>query len=417
NAIVAGFSAEYLQSSALEFNLAVSAHLFGFVFFEIPSSLLSKVLGFHVWIPIIMVCWGITSMCQASVTTSLQLGIVRFLLGVAEAGFSPAVIDYICLFYARKELTMRYGIFIALCTIAGAFTGLLAYGIVQIKGAALKSFQLIFLIEGIPTIFLALVVAVFFTKGPGNARFLTPKERLYTIERLRPEGGVDEENRGFMKSQAKSAFLDPRVYVYVLATTLGSIPFNALNYFLPTLVSQLGFSPVDTQLMSVPPYVIATVVMIIFSWLADKYQVRALPIMIADIIAIIGCAGMIGTPANDQSLYKIRYFFTTLIACGVYTQQTIVYSWLTCNIIGQYKRNITIATALTIGNVGGVVGILLFQRTMAPAFSNGMIVALSTMVAQFVLAFLMKFHLEYVNKKLEHEPKFDDILCDSHPNW
>ncbi|CAG8707180.1 1786_t:CDS:2, partial [Racocetra persica] len=364
------------------------------------------------------------------------------------AGFSPAVIDYICLFYARKELTVRYGIFMALCTIAGAFTGLLAYGIVQIRGASLKSFQMIFLIEGIPTIILAVVVAAFFTKGPANTRFLTPKERLYTINRLKPEGGVDEEDRSFVKSQAISAFLDLRVYAYILATTLGAIPFNALNYFLPTLVGQLGFNPVDTQLMSVPPFVIATVVMLIFSWLADKYQVRAVPIMVADIIGIAGCAGMVATSAIDPSLYKLRYFFTTLVACGVYTQQTIVYSWLTCNIVGQYKRNVTIAAALTIGNVGGVIGILLFQRTMAPAFNDGLTVSLSALIAQFVLALGMKFHLEYENKRrdlailsnnkvqlseneikdtklirekaaklVDHEPKFDDILCDSHPNW
>ncbi|CAG8821956.1 27439_t:CDS:2, partial [Racocetra persica] len=75
NAIVAGFTGKYLQSSDLEFNLAVAAHLFGIVFFEIPSSLVSKILGFHVWVPIIMVCWGVASMCQAAVTTSLQLGI------------------------------------------------------------------------------------------------------------------------------------------------------------------------------------------------------------------------------------------------------------------------------------------------------------------------------------------------------
>ncbi|CAG8777305.1 10399_t:CDS:2, partial [Racocetra persica] len=410
NAIVAGFTGKYLQSTALEFNLAVSAHLFGFVFFEILSSLVSKILGFHVWIPIIMVCWGTLSMCQAAVTSSLQLGIIRFLLGVAEAGFSPAVIDYICLFYSRKEVTMRYGAFMALSIIAGAFTGLLAYGIVQIKGTSLKSFQIIFLLEGIPTIILAAVVAAFFTKGPGNARFLTPEERRYTIDRLKPEGGIDEENRSVIKSQAKSAFFDPRVYVYILAATFGSIPFNALNFFLPTLVGQLGYNPVDTQLMRI--------------------------------------AGTIATSATDPSLFKIRYFFTILIACGVYTTQPIVYSWLTCNILGQYKRNITIATSFTIGNIGGVVGILLFQQTMAPEFRNGMILSLSMIVAQFVLALLMKFHLNYENKKrdlatlsnnkiqlseselkdtkfikekaaklVEHEPKFDDILCDLHPNW
>ncbi|RIB03009.1 major facilitator superfamily domain-containing protein [Gigaspora rosea] len=448
NAIAAGFTDQYLQSSSIGFNVAVSAHLIGYVLFEIPSSLVSKVLGFHVWIPIIMVIWAGISMSQAAVTTAVQLGIVRFLLGAAEAGFSPAVIDYICLFYARKEITLRYGIFMALAIISGAFTGLLAYGILQIKGAALKGFQIIFLIEGIPTVVLAIIVAIFFTRGPGDARFLTLDERTFTIERLRPEGGVDEKDTSVMKSQAKSAFYDPRVYGYIIAATAGSILNNVLNYFLPTLVKQLGYSSVDAQLMSVPPFLIATVVMLTISWLSDKYQVRAVPLLIADIITIIRTAGMLGTSANDPSLFKLRYFFIILLACGIYSAQVIIYSWITGNVVGQYKRNITIATGFTFGNIGGVIGILLFPLNLAPSFTTGTIVCLSMMILQFVIALIMKFHLEYENKRrdlatlskhnfqlskselkntklirekaaklVEHEPKFDEILCDTHPNW
>ncbi|CAG8554826.1 12195_t:CDS:2 [Dentiscutata erythropus] len=447
----AGFNNVYLKSSPIEFNLAVSAHLFGFVLFEILSSLVSKVLGFQVWIPIIMTIWAALSMCQAAVTTSVQLGIVRFLLGAAEAGFSPACIDYISLYYSRKELTTRYGVFLALAIIGGAFTSLLAYGILQIKGGPLKNFQIIFLLEGAPTIIIAIIAAVFLTRGPGDARFLTPNERSFTVDRLKPEGGVDEKNKSVMKSQSKSAFSDPRVYGYVLIATAGIIPNNALNIFLPTLVNQLGYDPVTTQLMCVPPFAIATVVMLIFSWIADKYhnyRVRALIIMIADILAIIGSAGMLGTSATNPNLFRLRYFFTTLMACGVFTSQPIVISWLTGNIVGQYKRNVTIATFFTIGNIGSVVGLLVFTKDAAPAFKNGMIICLSMSVVQFVLCFLMKLHLEYENKRrdlvtlakhnaqlseselkdtelikekaaklVEDEPKFDEILCDRHPNW
>ncbi|CAG8446175.1 2219_t:CDS:2 [Dentiscutata heterogama] len=441
NAIVAGFTDKYLNASSIGFNLAISAHLFGYVLFEIPSSLVSKVLGFNVWIPILMVFWGGISMTQAAVSSALQLGIVRFFLGAAEAGFSPAVIDYICLFYSRKEITFRYGIFMALSIMTGAFTGLMAYGILRIQSSSLKSFQIMFLLEGVPTFILAAIVAVFLTSGPGNSRFLTPNERDFTVERLRPEGGVDEKDVSVMKHQAKSAFLDPKVYAYVLAATAGSIPNNVLNYFLPTLVKQLGYSSVDAQLMSVPPFVVATIVMLIFTWLADKYQVRVLPLLIADILTIIGTAGMLGTSAFDLSLYKLRYFFIILVACGIYTAQTVIYSWITGNVVGQYKRNITIAASFTVGNIGGVIGILLFPLNLAPSFTTGTTVCLAMMILQFVVAISMKFYLEYENKRrdlailsknnfqlsaselkntklirekveklVEHEPKFDEIL-------
>ncbi|CAG8764425.1 19058_t:CDS:2, partial [Racocetra fulgida] len=203
---------------------------------------------------------------------------------------------------------------------------------------------------------------------PANTRFLTPEERLYTIDRLKPEGGVDEEDRSFIKSQTICAFLDPRVYAYIFATTLGAIPFNALNYFLPTLVGQLGFNPVDTQLMSVPPFVIATVVMLIMSWLADKYQARAVPIMVADIIGITGCAGMVATSAIDPSLYKLPFGMKFHL---------------------EYENK---------------------RRDLAILSNNKVQLSESEIKDT-------KFIREKAAKLVEHEPRFDDILCDSHPNW
>ncbi|CAG8594945.1 6538_t:CDS:2 [Cetraspora pellucida] len=157
---------------------------------------------------------------------------------------------------------------------------------------------------------------------------------------------------------------------------------------------------------------------------------------------------MLATSSTDPSLFKLRYVFTTLMACGVFTSQPIVISWLTGNIVGQYKRNVTIATFFTIGNIGSVVGLLVFTKDAPPAFTTGMIICLSISVFQFVLCALMKFNLDYENKKrdlatlakhnvhlsesklrdtklimvkaaklVEYEPKFDEILCDRHPNW
>ncbi|RIB06978.1 major facilitator superfamily domain-containing protein [Gigaspora rosea] len=292
-------------------------------------------LGFHVWIPIIMVVWAGISMSQAAVSSAVQLGIVRFFLGADEAGFSPAAIDYICLFYARKEITLRYGIFMALAIISGAFTGLLVsiWNTSNKRGCITRVSNNVFN-RRYPNSCSCCNCCYFLYSGPGNARFLTRDERTFTIERLRPEGGVDEKDTSVIKSQTKSAFYDPRVYGYIIAATAGSILNNVLNYFLPTLVKQLGYSSVDAQLMSVPPFLIATVVMLTISWLSDKYQ-----------------------------------------------------------------RNITIATGFTFGNIGDVIGILLFPLNLAPSFTTGTIVCLSMMILQFVVALIMKFHLEYENKR------------------
>ncbi|CAG8802491.1 16199_t:CDS:2, partial [Racocetra persica] len=310
NAAIAGFDYKYLNTSPAAFNFAIAVYFIAYMIFEIPASLMTKILGFPIWIPIIMFCWAAASMSQAACTNVVQLGIVRFLLGMAEAGFPPSVIEYVGLFYARKELTLRYSIFMTLISIAGAFSGIAAFFIVQISGTSLHGFQWLFLIEGIPTIITAIVIALYMTRGPADARFLTPEERKFAVDRLRPEGGPTDVDRSTAKAQIKLAFTDIKVYVYLIMLMLASVPFNSLNFFLPTLVKQLGYTNVQAQLMVVPPLAIATIWMTINSWASDKYQTRTLNLMAAYLLSITGLIGLLATDATNPNLYHLRYFFT-----------------------------------------------------------------------------------------------------------
>ncbi|CAG8704483.1 13630_t:CDS:2, partial [Racocetra persica] len=398
NAVVAGFDAKYLNTNPIDFNWAVASLLVSYLIFEIPSNLVNKILGFHVWIPIIMVCWGIASMCQAAVTTVIQLGIVRFILGMAEAGFPPSVLGYLSLYYARKEMTLRYSVFLIFVNIAGAISGILAYFLVQVQGP-LKGFQWLFIIDGIPTIILAIVIAIFLTSGPGNARFLTPQERIIAVDRLKSEGGPGEVDRSTARAQIKRALTDIRVYIYFGILGFGSIPSFALSFFLPVLVKQLGYNDVQAQLMTVPPFIFATICMTIISWLSDKYQIRAWSIVAGDIMSIVGFAGIVATSAIDKNLYNLRYFFTTLLACGVCTVLPVAFSWLTCNIVGQYKRNVAIGLVMASTYIGGIVGVLIFPLNEAPSFYKGNMICLIAVIIQCILAIILKFHLDHINKK------------------
>ncbi|RIB05643.1 major facilitator superfamily domain-containing protein [Gigaspora rosea] len=448
NAAIAGFDYKYLHTTPELYNFAVAIYFISYMIFEIPSNLVTKILGFHIWLPIIMVCWAVISMSQAVCTNVPHLIIIRFLLGMAEAGFPPSVIGYVGLFYARNELTLRLAIFMALVTIAGALSGIAAFFIVQISGTSFLGFQWLFIIEGIPTILTAIVVALFLTRGPGDARFLTSEERKFVIDRLRPEGGPTEIDRNTAKAQIKLAFTDVQVYIYLIMLLCASITFNALNFFLPTLIKQLGYTSVQAQLMVVPTLLIATVCVIFNCWASDKYQTRAWNLMVAHITSIIGLIGMIATDAKNPSLYPLRYFFTVILACGSYSVIPISYSWFSCNTVGQYKRSVSIAIILSLANFGAVIGVQIYPATDAPAFINGNIICLSAVLAQVILVIGMKLYLDSLNKKrdlvilvkhnykydfelknnkkklreiamklVENEPKFDEVLCDKHPNW
>ncbi|CAG8763879.1 475_t:CDS:2, partial [Gigaspora rosea] len=257
-----------------------------------------------------------------------------------------------------------------------------AFFIVQISETALRGFQWLFILESIPTIIMAIIVALFMTRGPGDARFLTPEERKFVIDRLRPEGGPAEIDRKTAKTQILLAFTDLQVYVYLIMLMLASIPFNTLNFFLPTLVKQLGYTSVQAQLMVVPALLVATVWMTFNSWASDKYQTRALNLMVAHLMSIIGLIGMIATDAKNPSLFPLRYFFTVILACGAYSVLPVIFSWFSCNILGQYKRNLSIAIILTMANTGALIGVLIYPTTDAPAFIKGNVICLSTVFAQ-----------------------------------
>ncbi|CAG8750209.1 24532_t:CDS:2, partial [Cetraspora pellucida] len=399
-------------------------------------------LRIHVWLPILMVCWAATSMSQAACTTVIQLGIARFLLGMFEAAFPPSIIGYISLFYTKKELTLRYSLFMVITTISGALSGFASYFIVQISGTSLSGFQWLFIIENIPTIFMALVAAIFLTRGPGNARFLTPEEREFAVERLKSEGGQTKIiDRNLAKAQIKLAFTDIQTYSYLLLVLISSIPSFALNFYLPTLVNKLGYNNVQAQLMVIPPLLVSTVITTFNAWCSDKYQTRAWNMLAGYSFSIIGLVGMIATRADDPSLYKLRYFFIILLACGAYSVLPVLFSWCTCNNVGEYKRSTALGIIFTSAQVGGIIGILIFPANNAPSFLMGNTVCLSSVLFGAILAIGLKFYLELLNKKrdlaiisnhdyklndsdlkhnkrikdiamklVENEPKFDEVL-------
>ncbi|CAG8608135.1 9118_t:CDS:2 [Gigaspora margarita] len=405
NATVAGYNYIYFKTTPYYFTLAISAHFLSYIIFTTPSCLITNILGFHVWMPILIVGWTAASMSQAACTRMF------------EAGFPPSNTAYIGLFYARKELTFRYSIFMVITTISGALSGFVSYFILQISGTSLTGFQWLFIIENIPTIFLALIIAIFVTRGPGDARFFTPEEREFAVERLKSEGGPTKRvDRDLAKAQIKLTFADIQTYFYFFIVLISAIPNFVLNFYLPTLVNQLGYDAIQAQLMVIPPILVSTVVTTFNSWCSDRYNTRAWNILIGYSFSIIALVGMIATRADDP--------------------------------IGQYKRSTALAMIFTSAQMGGIVGILIYPANDAPSFLMGNSICLASVILSAILVTVLKFYLESLNKKrdliilanhdyklndndlkynnrireiamslVEKEPKFDEVLCDKHLNW
>ena len=174
-----------LAFSSAAFGLGAGVFFLGYAFFEIPSNLMLVRFGARRWIARIAISWGVLATCLMFVKTPAQFYVIRFLLGVAEAGFFPAILYYLSLWYPASMRARSNARFIIAIPLSGALGGPLGAKLLGLDGiAGLHGWQWLFLVEGIPSVLLGLVILKFLTETPRDARWLTPSQRDWLLARL-----------------------------------------------------------------------------------------------------------------------------------------------------------------------------------------------------------------------------------------
>lgn len=185
------------------------------------------------------------------------LVIARFFLGVAESGFFPAASFLLTLWYKRYEVQSRLAVFYAACSLSGAFGGLLAFAIEKMDGIGnLAGWKWIFIIEGLLPIVCAVFVWFFLPNSPETARFLTPEERRFLVNRLARETGTSKgrvtNNEKIQWRHIKAAFKEWRIYALMMIYSGVSIGVYGFTATLPTVINDLGYTAAKAQLMTIP---------------------------------------------------------------------------------------------------------------------------------------------------------------------
>ncbi|KAF9993209.1 hypothetical protein BGZ65_011314, partial [Modicella reniformis] len=312
-----------------------------------------KKFGPRKWIPIVMVAWGTVSMCMAAVTNGEGLVATRFFLGLAESGFAPGPVYMISLWYRRCEQAVRIGIFFSAATVAGAFGGLLAFGISQLDNTlGLRAWQWIFILEGIPTIFCALLAMWILPDFPETSNFLSPAERELCIQRLKADVGPATETQ-FSWPQFWGALKDWKVHAYMSIGLVHSVAFASLGLFVPSITLGFGFDRVTTQIMTAPVYIIACVCTITFAVSSDRFQERGYHAASTTTMGALGYALLIFTRENSV---VVRYISLVICTCGVYSTVPLMLSWPSSNLGGHTKKGVAIAAIVSVAQIGGVIG-------------------------------------------------------------
>ncbi|KAH9018663.1 major facilitator superfamily domain-containing protein [Lactarius pseudohatsudake] len=286
---------------------------------ELPMNLVMKRLGANVTLPVMVILWGVVCACQGAVHSYRGLLVCRFSLALSKVwsidtcqhlsdpidvhplGGSPGITLLFSNFYKRHALQLRCALLFSVGSLTGAFSGLLAYGILNLDGKhGIAGWQWIFIVEG------GLLGGFWTRHSLFRACFATEHQLLTKVERetycrdLADDWSGDADTDGtyqevFSWSEVASVFTDaPHVLMLAFPMFFSGATIYGLAYFTPTIVNALGHSPNRTQLLTVPPYACSFVFSIVSAYFSDKYKCRGLTSTVCALIAAIGYAMFLG---------------------------------------------------------------------------------------------------------------------------
>lgn len=333
---------------------------------EIPSNLIIKKIGPRVHISSLCFFWGLITTLQSQVHNYAGLLACRFSLGLMEGGLFPGIILYLSGFYCRRELSFRVAMFFAAASLSGAFSGLLAAAISKMSGlAGMEGWRWVFCLEGIMTTCWAVIVLLLLPNNPAQVRLFNLEEAERCSQRLRADVDLLEDEKVTPK-KVLSVFRDVHVIlVWICSTCAGCLIFG-LAYFTPSIVHALGYTPIRTQLMTVPPYALAFVLSLLVAYFSDRFSVRGIPMIFTLLLSLIGLIMFyIG-----RSL-PVRYTALFFMIGGAYSNAPCLCSWAPNNTAGYARRATAVAMVTVCNNIGGLISTWIFPQSDAPYYSFG----------------------------------------------
>ncbi|KAI5362351.1 putative major facilitator superfamily, MFS transporter superfamily [Septoria linicola] len=381
----------------------------GYILLEVLWNVILKRVGPKTWLP----------------TTTLAFGIVATLQGVVQQknGLAGFFLCGLCWVLPRERcFRYRVALFFAMASLAGAFGGILAYGIGHMRGVGgYNGWRWIFILEGLLTCIVAVGAYWFVADWPSKAKFVTEDEREYITARLKADSDATQ-NEGFTWSNVLLAFKDPKVWLYNAVFHTLSLPLYTLSLFLPSIIAALGYASWEAQLLTVPPYALAAILTVAYAIISERYSIRAPFILLSTSTAIIGYIILLSNP-DPKARPGQSYAGVFLAAAGIYPSVALGLSWPAMNVSGQTKRAAANGLQITIGNLGAVIGTQLYRANDGPKYVVGHSVALAYLVGNLVVVSTLWVVLTRINRKRDEVARSaSEVLTgewkgDEDPRW
>ncbi|KAG6009689.1 hypothetical protein E4U43_008688 [Claviceps pusilla] len=393
NARIAGMERD-LHLSGSEYEWLLTIFYIAYILFE-PLIIVHKILAARVWISILVAGWGIAATAQAAAQSWSGLMACRFFLAVFEAGYGPGAIYLLSFFYLRSEIGLRIAIFFAAAPLATCFAGALAYAITS-GHSSLASWRLLFLVEGLPVLVMAVVAYFAMPNSPHDAWFLTGDEKRVALAREVRQAGKSKRVGTINWSETFHTLLDVKVWLTALMYFSCNVSYSSLPVFLPTILKDMGFSGLQAQGLSAPPYFAAFLVTIITSFLADRTRQRGLFIIG---LAVLGGTGYIMLAVAKTT--AVRYVGVFFAAMGVFPSIANILPWVLNNQGSDEGRGAGIVLLNLVGQCGPLLGTRSYPQSDRPDYVKGHSISAAFMIVVAVLATILRTILVLENKKLD----------------
>jgi ACS family tartrate transporter-like MFS transporter len=337
-----------LKFSPTIFAWGAGIFFFGYFIFEVPSNLALEKFGASRWIARIMVTWGIISALMATVSGETSFYVLRFLLGVAEAGFFPGIILYLTYWYPaeyRARFLAAFAIAVPVSTVIGAPVSGLLLGLDGAMG--LKGWQWLFVIEGLPSILLGVVSWFYLTDRPERADWLRAEQKAWLAAKLNAEIAAKQAVKHMTLGEALSS---PKVIVLSLVYFGFVGALYGMQFWLPQIVKAFGLTNAQTGFVTAIPYLFGTIAMILWARHSDATRERVVHVGAPLLLTAIALA--VSSYISDPTLTMV---VLTVAAIGVFCTFGVFWTLPTAWLSGTAAAG-AIALINSIGNLAGFGG-------------------------------------------------------------
>jgi len=372
--------------SPAAYGLGGGLFFIGYFLFEVPSNLILYRIGVRVWIARVMVTWGIVSACSAFVTGAHSFYALRFLLGVAEAGFFPGIILYLSLWFPARYRAIAAAAFMAAAPISTAIGSPISGALMELpRFAGLSNWQWLYLIEAVPAVVLGFVVLKVLTDNPEEATWLAAEEREWLVRRLKSEQTTAASTHGGGLTSVWRTMCDLRVLALSLIYLGTSAGLYTLGLWAPLILRQFEFSSLETGWINALPSVVAVLAMTLWARHSDQTLERTWHVVIPCAAA---CLGFIWAGSTHTAIGVICAL--VVVNVGISAAKAPLWAMASTFMSGAGAA-VGIAMINSIGNLGGFIGpyMIGWIKGKTGSYTGGLYVVGATLALSAVLTLLL----------------------------